>query len=88
MPPLLPAKLLVVTTTNLVQLDEIFMQVALLNTSLPVPLLEQGTFADSLISKGQWEHLWCPLTPHTTCQSDPITQSCVVRGVPANKIKR
>ncbi|KAK7116070.1 protein misato homolog 1-like [Littorina saxatilis] len=62
-------------------------KVASLNTSLPFPMMEHETFVDALMSKGE-EHLLQPLTPQTYCQADPSVQSCVVRGIPPDRVKR
>lgn len=62
-------------------------KVAALKSSFPFPLMEQENFADTLMSKGEGK-LWQSLTPHADCYSPVASQSCVVRGIPSDKIKR
>ncbi|KAK7496885.1 hypothetical protein BaRGS_00011865 [Batillaria attramentaria] len=63
-------------------------KVAALSSSLPMPLLETGTFMDMLMSPHEAGALWHSLTPSVTRQAHPSFHSCVVRGVPPNKVKR
>ncbi|XP_076465690.1 protein misato homolog 1-like [Babylonia areolata] len=62
-------------------------KVTSLNTSVPFPMLEEETLVDTLMSERE-KHLWHSLTPHVSYQSSPMAQSCVIRGIPTNKIKR
>ncbi|KAL8570766.1 hypothetical protein ACOMHN_006916 [Nucella lapillus] len=68
-------------------LSSVGRKVASLHTSLPFPMLEQETFVDTLMSERE-EHIWHSLTPGVSPQSSPTSQSCVVRGIPSDRIKR
>jgi hypothetical protein len=62
-------------------------QVASLNTSLPFPMLEQETLVEMRMSDRE-EQLWQPVTPHADCTSNIVAQSCVIRGISKDRVKR
>ncbi|XP_041361041.1 protein misato homolog 1-like [Gigantopelta aegis] len=62
-------------------------KIVAVSTSLPFPLAHDGTFMDSLLRhKGNVP--WYSVTPHVCASTNSFLQSCVVRGIPYDKINR
>ncbi|KAJ8304930.1 hypothetical protein KUTeg_018513 [Tegillarca granosa] len=62
-------------------------KVVSLSTSLPFPLVEKSNLVDSIYSL-EGKLPWYSVTPHVKNESDPFLQSSVIRGIPADRVKR